>query len=122
MKNILIIEDNEDHLKIVKIILEQHNYTVTVAKNGRQGLELAQKLHPHLVILDVMIPEMNGYEVSRQIKTDPYLKNIPIIMLSVNSGKEDVESGYKSGANIYMSKPFNLEELIANIKNLLGVE
>jgi len=122
MKNILIVEDVEDHLEIVKIILEQHNYNILTAANGRTGLESAQKNLPHLIILDVMLPEMNGYEVCRALWSDQKTKAIPVIMLSVKSNPEDIEAGYKSGANEYITKPFNLEELVKKVKKHLGEE
>lgn len=122
MKNILIVEDVEDHLEIVKIILEQHNYNILTATNGKSGLESAQKNLPNLMILDVMLPEMNGYEVCRALRSDQKTRGIPVIMLSVKSNPEDIEAGYKSGANEYITKPFNLEELIKKVKKHLGEE
>ncbi len=122
MKNILIIEDVEDHLEIVKLILEQHGYNVLVATNGQEGLDSAKKNLPSLVILDVVLPELNGYEVCKEMKNFPATRAIPIIMLSVRSNPEDVETAYKSGANKYITKPFNLEELVKEVKKHLGEE
>lgn len=122
MKNILVIEDVEDHLEIVKLILEQHGYNVLTASNGKLGIDSIRNNKPGLVILDVMLPEINGYEVCKLSKADPSTKSIPIIMLSVRSNPEDVEAGYSSGANEYMTKPFNLEELIKKVKKHLGEE
>lgn len=120
MKNILIVEDVEDHLEIVKLILEQHNYSILTATNGKDGLLSVQKNKPNLIILDVMLPEMNGYEVCKAIRSDPSIKATPVIMLSVRSNQEDIEAGYAAGANEYMTKPFNLEELIKKVKKHLG--
>ncbi|MEK7375678.1 MAG: response regulator [Candidatus Margulisiibacteriota bacterium] len=120
MKNILIVEDVEDHLEIVKLILEQHNYSILTATNGKEGLLSVQKNKPSLIILDVMLPEMNGYEVCKAIRNDESIKGTPVIMLSVRSNQEDIEAGYASGANEYMTKPFNLEELIKKVKKHLG--
>jgi len=122
VKNILVIEDVEDHLEIVKLILEQHGYNVLTASNGKLGIDSIRNNKPGLVILDVMLPEINGYEVCKLSKADPSTKSIPIIMLSVRSNPEDVEAGYSSGANEYMTKPFNLEELIKKVKKHLGEE
>ncbi|MCX5749662.1 MAG: response regulator [Candidatus Saganbacteria bacterium] len=122
MKNILIVEDVEDHLEIVKIILEQYNYNILTAANGRSGLETVQKKLPDLIILDVMLPEMNGYEVCKAIRADQHTRVIPVIMLSVKSNPEDIEAGYKAGANEYITKPFNLEELVKKVKKHLGEE
>ncbi|MFA5098502.1 MAG: response regulator [Candidatus Margulisiibacteriota bacterium] len=120
MKNILVVEDVEDHLEIVKLILEQHNYSIITAANGKEGLLSAQKNKPMLILLDVMLPEMNGYEVCKAIRADENIKATPVIMLSVRSNPEDVEAGYAAGANEYMTKPFNLEELIKKVKKHLG--
>ena len=90
MKNILIVEDVEDHLEIVKLILEQHNYSILTATNGKEGLLSVQKNRPSLIILDVMLPEMNGYEVCKAIRGDEAIKATPVIMLSVRSNQEDI--------------------------------
>lgn len=122
LKTILIIEDEEDHLEIVKLILEQHNYNIISARNGREGVESAQKNVPNLIILDVMLPEMNGYEVCKAVKGSSNTRSIPVIMLSIRSNPEDIEAAYKVGANKYMTKPFNLEELVKEVKKHLGEE
>ena len=122
MKNILIVEDCEDHLEIIKLILEQQNYGILTAGNGKDGLLSAQTNLPNLIFLDVMLPEMNGYEVCKILKNDPLTLNIPIIMLSVRSSPEDIETGLKAGANEYMTKPFNLSELLSKVKKYLGEE
>lgn len=122
MKNLLIIEDVEDHLEIVKLILEQHGYNILVATTGLEGLNSARANTPDLVILDVVLPEMNGYEVCKEIKNGIDTKNIPVIMLSVRSNPEDIETAYKAGADKYITKPFNLEDLIKEVKKHLGEE
>lgn len=120
MKNILVIEDVEDHLEIVKLILEQHGYNILVATTGLEGLNTTKNCHPDLIILDVVLPEMNGYEVCKAIKSSEDTKDIPIIMLSVRSNPEDIEAAYAAGANKYITKPFNLEDLINEVKKFLG--
>ena len=122
MKNILVIEDVEDHLEIVKLILEQHGYNILVATTGLEGLKCARANSPDLVILDVVLPEMNGYEVCKEIKNGNDTKDMPVIMLSVRSNPEDIETAYKAGANKYITKPFNLEDLIKEVKKHLGEE
>ena len=122
MKTILIVEDEEDHLEIVKLILEQHNYNLISARDGKEGVDSTLKFLPDLLILDVMLPEMNGYEVCKAIRNNPKTKAIPVIMLSIRSNPEDIEAAYKVGANKYMTKPFNLEELVKEVKRYLGEE
>lgn len=120
MKKILVVEDTEDHLQIIKLILEQHNYTILTESNGKTGLLSAQNQLPDLILLDVMLPELNGYEVCKILKSEEKTKNIPIIMLSVRSSQEDIDAGLNAGANEYMTKPFNLDELLAKVKKHLG--
>lgn len=122
MKNILIIEDVEDHLEIVKLILEQHGYNILIATTGLEGLNSARANSPDLIILDVVLPEMNGYEVCKELKSGADTKSMPVIMLSVRSNPEDIETAYNAGANKYITKPFNLEDLIKEVKKHLGEE
>lgn len=120
MKKILVVEDTEDHLQIIKLILEQHNYTILTESNGKKGLLSAQNQLPDLMLLDVMLPELNGYEVCKILKSEEKTKNIPILMLSVRSSQEDIDAGLNAGANEYMTKPFNLDELLSKVKKYLG--
>lgn len=120
MKKVLIVEDTEDHLQIIKLILEQYNYLILTATNGKEGLLSAQNQLPDLILLDVMLPELNGYEVCKIIKHDQTTKHIPVIMLSVRSSQEDIDAGLNAGADEYMTKPFNLDELLSKVKKYLG--
>lgn len=111
---VLVVEDNPDlRAFIVSNLVE--TYLVEQAENGRIGLDLARRMNPDLIISDVMMPEMDGYELCRQIRKDPYLSKVPIILATSKSGGEAVETGLETGANDYISKPFEMRELKARI-------
>ncbi len=111
---ILVAEDNPDlRAFIVSNLVE--TYRVEQAENGRQGLDLARKINPDLILSDVMMPEMDGYELCREIRKDPFLSDIPIILVTSKSGGEAVEAGLEVGATDYVLKPFEMRELKARI-------
>ncbi len=111
---ILVVEDNPDlRAFIVSNLVE--TYWVEQAENGRMGLDLARRMNPDLIISDVMMPEMDGYELCRQIRKDPFLSEVPIILATSKSGGEAVQTGLETGATDYVSKPFEIRELKARI-------
>jgi len=113
-RKILVVEDNPDlRAFIVSNLVE--TYQVGQAENGRQGLDLARRMNPDLIISDVMMPEMDGYELCRKIRKDPFLSDIPIILVTSKSGGEAVEAGLEIGATDYVPKPFEMRELKARI-------
>jgi len=111
---ILVVEDNPDLRAFIAGNLVE-TYLVEQAENGRKGLDLARRMNPDLIISDVMMPEMDGYEFCRQIRKDPYLSKVPIILATSKSGGEAVETGLETGATDYVSKPFEMRELKARI-------
>ena len=117
--HILCIEDEIDIQEIIAYNLGKSGYAVTLADDGVKGLELAQTQLPDLVLLDIMLPGLNGMQVCERLKADPKTQSIPIIMLSARSEEADVISGLSSGADDYITKPYNAEELILRIRNLL---
>jgi DNA-binding response OmpR family regulator len=117
MEKILIIEDEKDLVTGLKFNLEARNYKVITAYNGEDGYDLALKEKPELVLLDIMLPRKNGYEVCREVKQK--LPNIPIIMLTAKSQESDIVAGLDIGADDYITKPFSVLELIARIKAVL---
>ena len=117
---ILIIEDDKFLLKAYSIKLRKEKFSVILATNGASGLELAEKENPSLIILDLMLPKMNGFEFLKKIKSDEKLKDIPIIVISVLGQKTDQERAIKLGAEKYLIKTdHTLEEIIKNINNIL---
>ncbi len=118
-KKILVVDDEPDLLVAIKIRLKAAGYDVEVAKDGAEGLEKARTVEPNLILLDLMLPKMNGYKVCRFIKFDEKYKHIPIIMLTARAEEDDRILGMETGANLYMTKPFNNKELLENIKKLI---
>lgn len=113
MRNILVIEDEVNFARFIELELQYESYAVTVAHDGRTGLELALEHEWDVILLDVMLPEMNGFEVCRRIRN---VKNTPIIMLTARDNVLDRVSGLDSGADDYIPKPFAIEELLARIR------
>jgi DNA-binding response OmpR family regulator len=115
---ILLVEDNEDFRFYLKDNLRQ-DYHVVEAVNGREGWEKVKELHPDLVVSDIMMPYMNGIELSRKIKTDPHTSHVPVILLTAMATEEMQLEGYKTGVNDYITKPFTFELLQYRIRNIL---
>lgn len=115
-KTILIIEDEVNLVELLKFRLESHDYNVEVAYDGKDGIKKIMKLKPDLVILDLMLPEMDGYEVCRLSKGNEETKKIPIVVLTARTQKKDRDAVWDAGADDYISKPFEPAELIAKIQ------
>ena len=116
--DILIVEDNPDMQQFLKFLLQKY-YRVHIAENGEEGLKTAYHLKPALIISDVMMPVMNGYEMTRRIKEDKLLQRTPVIMLTAKSDISSKIEGIEYGADDYLTKPFNSKELLTRIKMLL---
>jgi DNA-binding response OmpR family regulator len=104
---------------LLKINLEAAGFTIVLATDGFQGLEMARTESPELIVLDIMLPKMDGFKVCRILKFDDKYKHIPIIMLTARIQEVDKETGFKTGADAYMTKPFEPEELIKKINQVL---
>lgn len=115
---VLLAEDNEELLAVMVRLLSRE-YRVLKAANGREALNIIRSEEVNIVVSDVVMPEMNGIELTRQIKTDREICHIPIVLLTAKSAEEDRDEGYTAGADAYLTKPFNLSALHARIKNLL---
>jgi DNA-binding response OmpR family regulator len=118
-KKILIADDNEQIRESLASILEDEGYAMWTAKDGAEALRKAREIAPDILILDVMMPEMSGYEVCRIIKSDPDLKKTFVLMLSAKGQETEKERGKDVGADEYFVKPFSPSELVARIKNVL---
>lgn len=114
---ILLVEDEENIREVVRLNLELESYEVVCAKNGRDAIRLFQQQHFDLIILDIMLPEMDGYQVCEQIRLTNM--NIPLIFLTAKDTPGDRISGLKRGADDYLTKPFMLEELLLRVQNLI---
>ena len=120
MKKILIVDDEAVIIEILQFVLEAQGYECMTAFDGEDGLKLAREANPDLIILDVMMPKINGYKVSRFLKFDEKYKNIPIFMLTARSQEEDKVIGEQTGADEYITKPFKIEDVVEKVKRYLG--
>jgi DNA-binding response OmpR family regulator len=119
-KKILIIEDDKDLVELIKYNLEKMGFDSSAAYNGQEGLERTKSEKPDLIILDLMLPVIDGYEFLKIIKEDPAYATIPIIILSAKVSPGAVIKGFRLGAADYIPKPFNVGELISKVKDSLG--
>ncbi len=118
-KKILFVDDEKDMLDMVSIRLKSAGYDVVVAENGCEAFERAHAERPDLIILDVMLPKMDGYELCSLFKSDISLMDIPVILLTARSQKEDIEIGMAAGADSYITKPMDGDVLLRTISELL---
>lgn len=116
---VLVIEDEPDIMELIEFNLKKYNYNVLLANNGEKGLKDARSFEPDLILLDLMLPGIQGIDVCRVIKSDENIKNTPIIILSALGQEEDIVKGLDAGADDYVSKPFSLDILNARIKSVL---
>lgn len=119
-KKILIVDDEQDIVETLKFMLEAQGYECFCAYDGEAGLAKAKEIIPDLMILDVMMPKMNGYKISRLLKYDSKYKDIPILMVTARSQDEDKLIGEETGVNEYITKPFELDDVINKVKEYLG--
>ena len=119
MNNILVIEDNADILEAIEVVLSLSKYSVQTLSGGEKVWEQISKIRPDLIILDVMMPKPDGYQLCKELKSNPITKQIPVMLLSAKSQKSDIEQGYLAGADVYMTKPFQNEDLRKAVSGLL---
>lgn len=118
-KKILLVEDEKDMVYAVKLQLEANNFEVLTAYDGQEALDKARREEPDLIILDLMLPKIDGYKVCRMLKFDKKYKKIPIIMFTARVQENDEKMGYEVGADCYLTKPFELKALLDKMKGLL---
>lgn len=116
---ILVIEDDPMTSRLVELMLVQEGYQVTIASNGLQGLEMAQALSPDLVLLDLMLPGPDGFDVLNQLQAKHQTAKIPVIVVSSKSQHADKQTAANIGANAYLTKPYKRAELLETIRSLL---
>jgi pilus assembly protein CpaE len=119
-EKILIIDDDVDTLKLVGLMLQKQSYQIVAANNGLQGLEQAENENPDLILLDVMMPGMDGYEVAKRLRANPLTANTPILMFTAKTQLDDKVTGFEAGADDYLTKPTHPSELNAHVKALLA--
>src|SRR2546421_6216306 len=115
---ILVCDDERHIVRLIQVNLERQGYTVTTAFDGKEGLEKIRTEKPDLVVLDVMMPYMDGFEVLKTIRREPETENLPVIMLTAKAQDKDVFEGYHYGADMYLTKPFNPMELVTFVKRI----
>ena len=118
-RRILVVDDEEHIRRILKFQLEKNGYEVTTAENGEEALHHVRRLRPDLILLDLMMPKLDGFEVCRRLRDDFQTNHIPIIMLTAKSDLPDKIMGLKGGANDYLVKPYSNEELLLRVSNVL---
>jgi len=118
-KRILVVDDEPELVKAIQIRLEQASYELLVASDGMEALNKARREKPDLIILDLMLPRMDGYKVCVMLKRDGLYADIPIIMLTARAQKSNEKLGYECGADAFITKPFQHEAVLAKIKELL---
>jgi len=119
---VLVVDDNEDNIRIVSAILLSRGFEVRIARDGKGALEVVKQFPPDIILLDVMMPGMDGIEVLDHIKADPKSASIPVIMVTAKSQDEDLLVGYKYGAEYYVTKPFTARQLLYAIGLVLGTD
>jgi two-component system, OmpR family, alkaline phosphatase synthesis response regulator PhoP len=119
-KKILVVEDEAELTGAIQIRLEQAGYEVLIAYDGQEALEKARTENPDLIVLDLMLPKIDGYKVCRLLKFDGKYKNIPVVMLTARAQEKDENLGYEVGADAFITKPFKYQVLLAKITELLG--
>ena len=120
MPRILAVDDEPNIVRLIQVNLERQGYQVETANNGAQALEKIRASRPDLVVSDVMMPEMDGFELLRSIRADARLADLPVIMLTAKAQDVDVMRGYSGGADMYLTKPFNPIELLNFVKRILA--
>ncbi|HWD40402.1 MAG TPA: response regulator [Fimbriimonas sp.] len=118
-QKVLVCDDERHIVRLIQVNLERHGYTVVTAFDGKEGLEKIRSEKPNAIVLDVMMPYMDGFEVLKSIRREPETENLPVIMLTAKAQDKDVFEGYHYGADMYLTKPFNPMELVTFVKRIL---
>ena len=118
---ILVVDDDQQNLELVQVYLEDIECETLAARDGLEALEIVARKKPDLILLDVMMPKMSGFEVCRRLKSDPATRDIPVIMVTALNELADIERGVDSGTDDFLSKPVNRLELVTRVKSLLRV-
>ena len=118
---ILIVDDVISNVLLLKVLLGKEKYNILTASGGREAIEITVNQQPDLILLDVMMPEMTGFEVAAHLKNNTKTANIPIIFLTALNSTEDVVKGFQAGANDFITKPFNKEELLVRVNHQISL-
>jgi len=119
---ILIVDDNPANVDILQMRLTAHNYEIITASDGEEGLAMAREKQPDLILLDIMMPKIDGFEVCRRLKADPSLPFMPVIMVTAKADSKDVVAGLEAGGDEYLTKPVDHAALVARVKSMLRIK
>ena len=119
-KRILIVDDEPNIVTSLEYLMKREGFEVQVAVDGEAGLKVAAGSAPDLVLLDIMLPKMNGFEVCQRLRADPRSRGMKIVMLTAKGRQADTARGMAAGADLYVTKPFSTRELVAQVKQLLA--
>lgn len=118
MKKILIVDDEPNIVMSLEYTFKKNNFEVFIARDGQEALEILKNVQPNIIILDVMMPNVDGYKTLEQIKIDIRLKDTKVIFLSAKNKENDIEKGLALGADLYMTKPFSVKKLVEQVSEL----
>ena len=119
-RKILLVDDSETVLLMEQQILKREPYQLVTAKNGLEGVTKALETRPDLILMDVVMPEMDGFEAVKRLRMEPATRGTPIVMVTTQAEADSMEAGYVSGCNDYIVKPIDQRELLSKVKSLLG--
>jgi DNA-binding response OmpR family regulator len=120
IKKVLVVDDDPYILMSLEFLMKKNGYDVMVARNGTEALDLVEKQLPNIVLLDIMMPDVDGYEICRHIKKTPKLKHTKVVFMSAKTREADIQKGYDLGAALYITKPFSTRELTRQINQLMA--
>ena len=118
-KKVLLVDDSPTTLLMEQMVLRSHPYTIVTARNGREAVVRAIVEQPDIILMDVVMPEMNGFEACRRMRQQPALRSVPIIMVTTRGEEQSMETGFQSGCSDYITKPINGAELLMKVRSLL---
>ncbi|MXV37338.1 response regulator [Flavobacteriaceae bacterium Ap0902] len=120
-KRILIVDDEPNIVMTLEYALQKKGYQIFIARNGEEALEIVNREKPDLVFMDVMMPDMDGYETFEKLKTNEKLSHTKLIFLSAKNKPSDIEKGMQLGANDYITKPFSIKKVLKSVENILSI-
>jgi len=119
-KKILVVDDDPYILLSLEFLMKKNGFDVMVARNGHEALELVEKQVPDIVLLDIMMPDVDGYAICKHIKSSKKLKDAKVVFMSAKSKESDIQKGYDLGASLYVTKPFSTRQLLKQVQELIS--
>jgi DNA-binding response OmpR family regulator len=119
-RKILLVDDSETILQMEQMILAKNSYELILARDGEEGVAKALATRPDLILMDIVMPKMDGFEAVKKLRDNAQMRGVPIVMVTSKGEAESMEAGYENGCSDYILKPIDQRELLAKVKNLLG--